>query len=512
MSFGSHFNITGGYFEPVHISVETQLSRVKEQQEDLNNTDTPGMEGNLQDMLYTTYSTITRDIVNHTRDPPWGHNMDNITAGIFNCTMDSNNATNCSMTGEVMMMTAPEPFPIAHQAALILVYSLTSLLAVCGNLIVLIVFIKGKKSRSDLTPFLINLACSDLIMAVFCIPFTFTPTMLRNWIFPSIMCPMVLYMQTVAVTASVSTNMAIGLDRFWVVQFPLKSRAVGGKRSTYVIVIIWAIALGLSIVQLVVGRTKEYPLGNGVVLKECTEDWPNHTYRRVYTFFILIVTYLLPLVILIVAYSIVGMNLWRRTAPGEKDSVRDRQQNKSKRKVVQMLVTIVALFGLCWFPLHLFALVLDFRPDLMAYEDILTIIYYCVHWLAMSNSFQNPIIYGFLNDSFKIDLRIILSKWFPCCCKYRRPMNQSFRSTMRYDNTRYTTRRVPTKPEPDSSSGSGSRGSGSVRVASSQQRLIKDQNKSRTFEKLAMESGEVNKLLSPSNNHTHSLPNGRTQI
>ena len=30
--------------------------------------------------------------------------------------------------------------------------------------------------------------------------------------------------------------------------------------------------------------------------------------------------------------------------------------------------------------------------------------YYTVHWLAMSNSFVNPIIYGFLNDSFRVSV------------------------------------------------------------------------------------------------------------
>jgi len=31
-------------------------------------------------------------------------------------------------------------------------------------------------------------------------------------------------------------------------------------------------------------------------------------------------------------------------------------------------------------------------------------IYMTVHWLAMSNSFVNPLIYGFLNNEFRVGL------------------------------------------------------------------------------------------------------------
>lgn len=213
---------------------------------------------------------------------------------------------------------------------IIILYTATIFLAVGGNLIVIVVFSVGKRSRTDLSGFLINLAVSDLIMAIFCLPFTFTMTMLETWVFSAPMCPIVLYMQTVSVTASVCTNMAIGVDRFWVVTFPLKSRFTK-SRSKVVIAVIWAIALGLSSVQLFVGRVTVRSEDS----VDCGEVWPQptETWRRAYTFFILTLTYLLPLSILSVTYGIVGRKLWQRTAPGNADEARDTQQHRSKRKV-----------------------------------------------------------------------------------------------------------------------------------------------------------------------------------
>ncbi|KAI0208575.1 hypothetical protein LSAT2_006723 [Lamellibrachia satsuma] len=85
-----------------------------------------------------------------------------------------------------------------------------------------------------------------------------------------------------------------------------------------------------------------------------------------------------------------------------------------------MLAVVVLLFGICWLPLHVFILLIDFHPELIIYqtpeqEKLFIAIYYCVHWLAMSNSFVNPIVYGFLNESFRVDLKRFLRLCFPCC-------------------------------------------------------------------------------------------------
>ena len=224
--------------------------------------------------------------------------------------------------------------PQDSQVVLIILYSITTLLSVAGNIVVILVFTLGRRSRSDLRGFLINLAIADLIMAIFCMPFTFTMTMLSNWVFSEPMCPIVLYMQLVSVTASVCTNMAIGIDRFWVVQYPLKSR-ITKSRSRIVIATIWIIAAIFSSVQLFVGRLTSREVSPGVVMADCNEEWPepSQLWRRIYTFFILTITYLMPLVILCLAYSFVGWKLWQRTTPGNADKVRDSQQLKSKRKV-----------------------------------------------------------------------------------------------------------------------------------------------------------------------------------
>ena len=52
------------------------------------------------------------------------------------------------------------------------------------------------------------------MMAVFCMPFTFTQVMLGRWVFGALVCPFVLFIQVLSVAVSIFTNIAIGIDRF----------------------------------------------------------------------------------------------------------------------------------------------------------------------------------------------------------------------------------------------------------------------------------------------------------
>ncbi|CAN7992522.1 unnamed protein product [Ixodes hexagonus] len=99
------------------------------------------------------------------------------------------------------------------QAFLITLYSFTALLALGGNVMVIVVLVLGKRSSRELRLFLVNLALSDITMAVFSIPFTYTDFMLGRWIFDPLFCPVVLFMQHLSVIVSVYTLTAIGVDR-----------------------------------------------------------------------------------------------------------------------------------------------------------------------------------------------------------------------------------------------------------------------------------------------------------
>ncbi|XP_063443907.1 prolactin-releasing peptide receptor-like [Mytilus trossulus] len=331
------------------------------------------------------------------------------------------------------------PIPEDGLIGLIVLYSLTTLLSIAGNLFVVIVFARGRRSRTDLRIYLINLAASDLVMAIFCMPFTFADVICQRWVFPDIMCPLVLFLQPLSVAASVFTNMAIGVDRFIAVMFPLHRRLTY-RRGKYVICIVWICAISLASIQLFVGKTTR--ISNEITV--CDEHWPPYLSRKIYTVFILLLTYIIPLTILSITYLVIGIILWKRTAPGNCHVERDMHQLRAKIKVVKMLVIVVAIFGLCWLPLHGLNMARDTNPEIMKFQSqkeyyVFLGLYLTAHWLAMSNSFANPIIYGFTNESFRADLIVMLHNWLPCCACLRELMMRSY-SLSTYDSMMYTKR------------------------------------------------------------------------
>jgi cholecystokinin-like receptor len=78
---------------------------------------------------------------------------------------------------------------------LILPYSIIFLLAIIGNALVIITLSANRRMRSVTNIFLLNLAVSDLLLGVFCMPFTLVGVLLKEFVFGSLMCRLISYLQ-----------------------------------------------------------------------------------------------------------------------------------------------------------------------------------------------------------------------------------------------------------------------------------------------------------------------------
>lgn len=66
-------------------------------------------------------------------------------------------------------------------------------------------------------------------------------------------------------------------------------------------------------------------------------------------------------------------------------------------QIVKMMIVVVAIFGVCWLPYHLYFLLVHHYPD-MRNSAYIQNIYLTIYFLAMSNSMYNPIIYCWMNS------------------------------------------------------------------------------------------------------------------
>lgn len=80
-----------------------------------------------------------------------------------------------------------------NQTVRIILYSLIFLLSVLGNSLIIGVLVRNRRMRTVTNLFLLSLSISDLMVSLFCIPFTLIPNLMRDFIFGTGTCKLVMY-------------------------------------------------------------------------------------------------------------------------------------------------------------------------------------------------------------------------------------------------------------------------------------------------------------------------------
>ncbi|XP_011138010.1 cholecystokinin receptor [Harpegnathos saltator] len=187
-------------------------------------------------------------------------------------------------------------------------YGIIFFLSIVGNSLVLITLARNKKMRTVTNVYLLNLAVSDLLLGVFCMPFTLLGQILKNFIFGLTMCKLIPYFQAVSVSVDVWTLVAISIERYFAICRPLKSRRWQTRFHAYkMIAIVWILSLTWNAPILVVSRLKSLHGGR----HKCREEWPSVGSERAFNLFLDGTLLLVPLLFMSLAYSLIAIKLWR---------------------------------------------------------------------------------------------------------------------------------------------------------------------------------------------------------
>lgn len=121
-----------------------------------------------------------------------------------------------------------------------LTLSIIVLITIAGNILVLLSFALDAKLRQPFNYFIVNLAVTDLLVALFAMSFYTIDTLLGYWPFGTIVCGVWIYVDYAMTFASVFTIVAISLDRFCSVTWAIKYKNTNGKRKNRIILtILW---------------------------------------------------------------------------------------------------------------------------------------------------------------------------------------------------------------------------------------------------------------------------------
>ncbi|XP_071401227.1 substance-K receptor isoform X1 [Centroberyx affinis] len=314
-------------------------------------------------------------------------------------------------------------------------YSLIILVSVTGNVTVIWIILAHRRMRTVTNYFIVNLAFSDVSMATFNTLFNFVYALHNDWYFGLGYCRFQNFFPITAMFSSIYSMAAIAVDRYMAIIHPLKPR-LSSTSTKVVIGLIWAVAFSLAFPQCYYSVTRFY-----YPRTVCMVDWPDDyggTHQISYQLAVILLIYLLPLLVMLVTYSLVGRSLWGGHIPGE---ATDHYHNQitAKRKVVKMMVVVVMTFALCWLPYHVYFILGSFNRDIYKQHYIQQVglflclfmflytlmnlfigyhvsfpcqVYLAIFWLAMSSTMYNPIIYCCLNQRFRAGFRHAFA-WCP---------------------------------------------------------------------------------------------------
>ncbi|NWR80464.1 GALR2 protein, partial [Centropus unirufus] len=273
------------------------------------------------------------------------------------------------------------------------IFSLIFLLGTVGNGLVLAVLLRnGQVKYSTTNLFILNLAVADLCFIVFCVPFQATIYTLDGWLFGAFACKAVHFLIYLTMYASSFTLAAVSIDRqvYLAIRYPLKSRDLRTSRNAGVaIVVIWSLSLlfagpYLSYYQIV--HYHRVPI--------CIPIWEDQR-RKILDILTFVFGYLLPVIVVSLAYARTIKFLWTSVDPIERIS----ESRKAKRKVTKMIVAVAILFCLCWLPHHL--VILCFWFGHFPFNPATYACRLASHCLSYANSCLNPIVYALISKHFR---------------------------------------------------------------------------------------------------------------
>nr|XP_005313115.1 G-protein coupled receptor 54-like [Chrysemys picta bellii] len=285
-----------------------------------------------------------------------------------------------------------------------LFYALVMLLGLVGNSLVIYVVSKHRQMRTATNFYIANLATTDIIFLVCCVPFTATLYPLPSWIFGDFMCKLVNYLQQVTAQATCITLTAMSMDRCYATLYPLQSLRYRTPRVAMgVSVAIWMSSFLLSLPIAMYHRTE---VGYWYGLRTyCIEAFASKIQERSIILYTFLAVYLLPLLTICLCYSVMLKRVGRPIVEPIDHNYQQVQHLSEhsvamRAKVSKMVVVIVVLFTVCWGPIQLYLLFQGFYGSFQAnYET-----YKIKTWancMSYANSSINPIVYAFMGDSFR---------------------------------------------------------------------------------------------------------------
>ena len=291
-----------------------------------------------------------------------------------------------------------------EKAILMPFYFISLLVALIGNVLIILVFYKYKPIRKSINYFVLNMAISDLFMPLTIMPFNIAKT-LSNGTFlnqlPSsgagVVCKLCFFSVDTSIVVSIISFLMISLEKLIAVVFPLHIKLISRKVHFICILMSWVVALSVHVPYLFVFTIKD---------GQCTKSWSAETDNRyvvaTFTTFILV-----PVCFVIIIYGAIVVTLKRRQRKRKKMLASEKSLDRSgNKRVIGLSVAVLAGFSISIGPLFLrgFYMIILKGPPL-GFEKYPALVFIITKLLLHSWGAFNPCMCFAFSENYRTGLK-----------------------------------------------------------------------------------------------------------
>ncbi|XP_071490702.1 allatostatin-A receptor-like [Diadema antillarum] len=271
---------------------------------------------------------------------------------------------------------------------------LIAILGITGNVLVIaVVFSRRSKSRS--TDILVgNLAIADFVTSILLIPYpklNFIPNTWTGELFCKVFEGE--YLMWTTVTASIYTLVAVSLDRFFAVVYPIHFKRFAIRRLVNLIVcLVW---VGSCVLMLRVFLSNT----TGVIVGKCVFQPSTRNLEVAYGIYVFVVEFALPTVLMLATQTVIARSLKREGARFTSSESTASFHQIARSRVLTLTFTVVLIYVICWAPDQI--AYLSFNLGLISPSFIRSPVSRITTAIAICNSCVNPIVYTLRHPQFR---------------------------------------------------------------------------------------------------------------
>ncbi|XP_051503586.1 delta-type opioid receptor-like isoform X1 [Myxocyprinus asiaticus] len=302
------------------------------------------------------------------------------------------NSSRCDSTAE------QDKTPVIVAIIITTLYSIVCVLGLVGNVLVMYVIIRYTKMKTATNIYIFNLALADAL-ATSTLPFQSVNYLMGTWPFGDVVCKIVMSIDYYNMFTSIFTLTTMSVDRYIAVCHPVKALDFRTPRNAKIVnVCNWILSSAIGLPVMVMASTtienQNSPLQVGNI--DCTLLFPHPPWywENLLKICVFIFAFIMPVLIITVCYGLMILRLKSvRMLSGSKE------KDRNLRRITRMVLVVVAVFIICWTPIHIFVII-------KALVTIPNSLFQTVTWhfciaLGYTNSCLNPVLYAFLDENFK---------------------------------------------------------------------------------------------------------------